>query len=256
MLRDVLSKAFPLYTRPDAAKRILAFPFAGGGAGTYSSWASLVPQEVELAAVELPGRGGRLDETPVREWPALLELVAAELAPKLDKPFVVFGHSLGGKVAFQFVRLLRRRGLPMPLRLFISATPFPDGRPPKVHSSLPEPALKAELARMGGTPPEVLAADDLMALLLPAIRADLHLNETCVLADEPPLQTPITAFRGSRDAECPRDRVDGWLEMTHIPAESLTFDEGHFYLDRRARALLDRVLAPLGCATLEKRSDG
>jgi medium-chain acyl-[acyl-carrier-protein] hydrolase len=43
----------------------------------------------------------------------------------LEKPFVFFGHSIGALIAFEFVRLLRKNGVPQPKHLIVSGTKAP-----------------------------------------------------------------------------------------------------------------------------------
>src|SRR3546814_4585026 len=109
----------------------------------------------------------------------LLDRLVAAIEPQLDRPFVFFGHSMGALVAFETARELRRRGLPAPIRLFVSGRRAPtvtDGEAP-LHG-LPDPALVSELdRRFGGLPTAIKAEPDLLAMFVPIIRADLTLLE-------------------------------------------------------------------------------
>src|SRR5688500_6938436 len=110
---------------PNARLRLFCFPYAGGGATIYSTWARGLPPEVQVVAVQPTGREGRLAETPYSDLGQLVEAMHRELRPHLDKPFAFFGHSNGGLMAFELARALRRAGGPMPLHLFASGRPAP-----------------------------------------------------------------------------------------------------------------------------------
>src|SRR5215472_1072852 len=67
-----------------------------------------MPPEVELCAVQLPGRETRLREKPFVRLPPLVRAVRESLRPYLHKPFAFFGHSMGALTSFELARELRR----------------------------------------------------------------------------------------------------------------------------------------------------
>lgn len=79
--------------RPRARQRLICFPHAGAGAGAYGEWARLLPTDIELAAVQLPGRQNRIAEDPVTEVGPLVKVLTQALRPVLDGDFAFFGHS-------------------------------------------------------------------------------------------------------------------------------------------------------------------
>ena len=94
--------------KPKAHLRFFCFPYAGAGASAFASWADLMPPEVELCAVQLPGRESRLREKPFVRLPPLVRAVRESLRPYLHKPFAFFGHSMGALISFELARELRR----------------------------------------------------------------------------------------------------------------------------------------------------
>ncbi len=240
--------AWLLCPRPDpqARLRLLCFAYAGGGPPIFHHWAGGLPAGVEVCAVQLPGRGARVREAPFTRLAPLVETLASALRPDLDKPFALFGHSVGALIAFELARALRRRGQPLPAHLFVSgcgAPQLPDPRLP-IHA-LPDGEFVAELAQLGGTPAEVLAHAELMALLLPALRADFALSETYVCAEEPPLACPVTAFGGVDDARVSRDRLEGWREQTVGSFTLRLFPGDHFFINTARPALLEALAGQL-----------
>lgn len=74
------------FEKVGAKKRLFCFPYAGGGASIYRLWGSLLPSDVELYAIELPGRV-HLREPPAKNMKELIDILYAEILPLLDKPF-------------------------------------------------------------------------------------------------------------------------------------------------------------------------
>src|SRR5262245_27618913 len=106
--------------RPHARMRLFCFPYAGSGASVYRAWPEQLPPDVELCAVQMPGREGRYAEPLLTDVHALTPPLCAGIAPYLDRPFAFFGHSLGALVAYETtVRLAREQGL-SPAMLFVS----------------------------------------------------------------------------------------------------------------------------------------
>src|SRR5215213_1931004 len=105
---------------PRARLRLFCFPYAGGGAAIYRLWPQNLPSEVEVCGAHLPGRGTRLREQPFTGLDALVDAAAEAIAPSLDKPFALFGHSMGAMISFELARRLCDQGRPQPTHLFVS----------------------------------------------------------------------------------------------------------------------------------------
>ena len=218
--------------QPDVRLRIFCLPYAGGGASIYRPWVRQLPREVQVCPIQLPGREERLSETLFTRVPPLVSALAEALTPHMDHPYVLFGHSLGALLAFELARELRRRELPAPRHLYVSAARAPH-LPPReqaVHA-LPEPEFLAELCRRyGSMPAAVLQSAELMAMLLPILRADMALLETYQHQSEPPLPCPIGALTGLEDPHVRREEVAAWREHTSGGFTLQLLPGGHLYL--------------------------
>jgi surfactin synthase thioesterase subunit len=213
------------------------------GASHYRAWAALVPPGVEVCAVQPPGREGRLREPPYRQIGPLLEALLPALAPKLDRPFAVFGHSMGSVVAFELVRALRRAGGPAPRHLFVSGHIAPQ---------LPEPGAPLHVLsdaafveqirhRYDGIPEAILRDPEYLQLFLPTMRADLELIETYDYRPEGPLDCPLTAYGGRQDPRTSEADLDAWRVQTAGPFALRLFPGGHFFVQSDRPALVEDV---------------
>jgi medium-chain acyl-[acyl-carrier-protein] hydrolase len=223
--------------------RLFCLPYAGGLATVYRPWAARLPPDVDLCAVELPGRGARLKESPVRDLTALVDAAVEGLRPALDRPFALFGHSMGALVAFELARRLGAQGL-APRHLFVSghAAPHLPGVEPPMHP-LPDHEFIERLRGLNGTPLEVLQHPELMEMMLPILRADFTACERYVPAPAPPLEVPISAFGGTDDPDVSQERLDAWRPYTSRRFIARRLPGDHFFLNNPAsRDLLTRAV--------------
>jgi len=232
----------PWFIRAPAARgrlRLYCFSYAGGSAGSYLPWQAALGREIELCAVQLPGRGGRLAEAPLASLRQLVGTLAAELRSHVDRPFAFFGHSLGALVAFELVRQLRMLGSALPRQLIVSGCEAPHRRQAaRALHTLPDAELIEALRGYNGTPPEVLAHRELMALLLPAVRADFSMAETYSYQQQAPLALPLTVLAGRGDEYVDAERVEAWRHESSASCEVHWFQGDHFFLHSEQAAVL------------------
>lgn len=228
--------------RPHARACLVCLPFAAGSAQTYRTWSTLLP-DVDVCAVELPGRGTRFADPIVDDAPrliaALVEVLGGLVRP--DRPLVVLGHSLGGRIGFA----LARAGLPM--RALVVSGSRPPSMKPVIHEGpLDDERLVLRLRELGGTPPEVFEHPELLELFLPIVRADAELDRA--LASEATIDVPIVAV-GSRDdnavayADLERWRAHTTASFALEPIAAST----HFFVTTHA-AELARIALRLALA--------
>jgi surfactin synthase thioesterase subunit len=230
-----------------AAARLLCFHHAGVSGAVYRLWPNGLPDNVEVCAIQLPGRGGRLRELPISSVPAIVDALLPALQPLLDRPFAVFGHSMGAVIGSEFVRALHDAGGSMPGHLVVSGrrpAHVPDFQP--LLHPLEDKAFVAEIdRRYGGIPAEVMADAEVMALLLPALRADITALETFQPARRAPLPCPITAFGGQMDHLTPHAHLEAWRDETLASCRVRVFPGDHFYLEAQRALVLDDLSATL-----------
>lgn len=193
-----------------------------------------------------------MDEAPVSDWAGLLGEASEALHPFMDKPFALFGHSLGAIVSFEMARELRRRYGLAPMVLFVAGRAAP--RPVKllerlfrrsIHT-LPDAAFLTELRKLNGTPEGLLENPETMKLSLPHLRADFALSETYAYEPgEGPLECPITALGGSEDSVSRHD-LGAWHHQTSRYASLEILPGDHFFLHTAQPRLLQILSRELG----------
>jgi medium-chain acyl-[acyl-carrier-protein] hydrolase len=201
-----------------------------------------------MFSLQLPGRANRILETPQSHLPTLVQAIGEAILPLLDRPALFFGHSLGAILSFELARWLRRR-YKLPARLVVSgrrAPHLPDDDAPIYRATDAE--FIAKLRELNGTPVEILENAELLALLLPALRADFHLGETYVAGPEAPLHCSITVLGGSEDEESLDGRLDGWSRHTSKDFSLHIFPGDHFFLHAQRSQVLNVLTAELSRA--------
>jgi medium-chain acyl-[acyl-carrier-protein] hydrolase len=235
---------------PDSRLRLFCFPFAGGGAWAFNTWADQLPpdlrRETELWSVCLPGRESRRKEPLATRLSTLLEALTAPLTSLLTVPHAFFGHSMGALVSYEIACRLRSKGVAGPVHMIVSghrAPQLPD-RHVQVHK-LPDQEILAKLRRLGGTPEEVLQEPELMEMYLPLLRADFAVCETYTYQHREPLNCSITALGGTEDAEVSREELSAWRIHTRGTFSSHIFPGSHFFLQNAQNPFLQLLAQDL-----------
>jgi len=239
------SQVFP--THRVATTTLFCIPHAGGGATAYRRWSDALAPVLDVRVLQLAGREARF-----REPLALtLDDVVADLwrsaEPHLTGRFAIYGHSMGGMLAFELAHEIRRRTGREPVRLFVSASRAPQQRQvTEPLSTLSDDDFIAQITqRYNGMPAAILQDVEFMASILPALRADFGILERYRCPERTQLSCPISAFGGTADAIIEPAGLAGWADQT-TGAFSLDMVEGeHFFLQQQRLRLADTILSKL-----------
>ncbi|NEY36079.1 alpha/beta fold hydrolase [Streptomyces sp. PRKS01-65] len=217
---------------PDHARPLVCFPHAGGAAGYYHRLSAALAPAVRVAGVQYPGRQDRLGEPAVTDLTVLADTVAALLARRPGPPPVLFGHSMGALIAFEVAARLEHRHGRAPAGLVVSAMSAPHRCAAEAAREPADDAAAAEeLLRLGGTDPQILADEEVRALVLSVLRGDYRAVRGYRPGSVPaPLSCPLAAFTGLDD-ELDAGAVRAWSGYTTAPFSLRGFPGGHFYLD-------------------------
>jgi medium-chain acyl-[acyl-carrier-protein] hydrolase len=241
------------YIRPREVRcpkaRLIAYPYAGAGAVAYHQWAKHLPADIELISIQYPGRGRLMDMEPLTSIDELVAEAYETVLTISDKPFYFFGHSLGALVAFETVRKLRRFEKTLPKALFVSSHKAPQTRSLSDYDlhTLPDERLLAGLMRYGGMPAEILQSPDMLAYVMPLIRADMTALETWCYQPEPALNIPITVLGGDKDKTVHSTQLQCWRDLTNSDFQCHIMPGNHFYIQDQLPAVIDKL-----CSVIEE----
>jgi len=215
---------------------LFCLPYAGGSAVAFHGWRERLLPDVECLPVHLPGRAGRVAESPTID---VVELSRAVSHRAGGRPFALFGHSMGAKLAFEVARQLRRDACALPIALFVGGSRPPHMDTPLTRiARLPDDEFAARVVAMGGTPTGLLDDAEMRGLLLPALRADFAMVEAYRFRPEPPLPIPIVVLAGADDPEADPCDMTGWSMHTTTSTRLRTFAGDHFFVHSARSAVL------------------
>ncbi|OEH94428.1 thioesterase II family protein [Bacillus solimangrovi] len=222
--------------------RLFCLPYAGGGATIYHQWMSSISNKIEVCPIQLPGRENRIGEASYDNILFLVKEIAKEIEPYIDRPYALFGHSMGALICFELARELRRRKINNAERLFLSgrnAVHIPRLKPP-IHK-LDQETFINRLRELNGTPELLLQNKELMEFVIPIIRNDFKMVETYSYEQEKILNIPITVIGGTNDPYTSIEYLEEWREHTSNNCEVHQVEGEHFFLNNRTAEVLEII---------------
>jgi surfactin synthase thioesterase subunit len=146
---------------------------------------------------------------------------------------------MGGLLAFETVRALRKDHLKTPFRVFISSTPqlttysAPDIDPAQTDEALIKvfPHLERQL----------VPDEDLHQLLLNLLRADLLLIRNYQYVAQVPLDIPLTILFGESDPRVSEEQAEKWKDETFSSCTVIRRPGGHRYIEQDAEAVVSLI---------------
>ncbi|BFO07582.1 thioesterase II family protein [Serratia rubidaea] len=224
----------PLTPGRQGSLRLIVFPHAGGGAAAFQRWSAGLHQEIELYAVQYPGREERAHEAPLCQPQSLINQLMPVLQPLQDKPLIFFGHSLGGRVALALAMALPQP----PLQLIISASSSPFLARHSQLLRMPRAALLNALCAGEGLDESLIGDSALVDYYLPLIRADLLLSSQLLFPVQPGYHAPLAMFYGENDELIDRQDLLDWRRLAQGDFQQRAFAGGHMYIATQRDAVI------------------
>jgi surfactin synthase thioesterase subunit len=220
---------------------LFCLPFSGAGARVYQPWHRMFPGEIAVCPIHLPGREERIEEL-VDLSP---EAIAQAMAPLIDLPFAIYGHSMGARLGFEVLRRLRQLGIQDPVRFYAAACPPPDVTDTVLDCvTLPDEQFIATLIERLGAPKELRDPGELRDLLLPILRGDMGWHHRYQYRPGKPLLTTIVALAGEADVDVSPEMMAGWSRHGQ-QFQLRTVPGGHFFIKTASREVAALVAEDL-----------
>lgn len=227
--------------------QLICFPFAGGYSASFRPLHEHLKRDFEMLAIEPPGHGTNRME-PVDDLEKLADMYLTALRPKLSRPFVLFGYSMGGMVVYRLAQKLEKEGV-YPKAVIISAIQPPCIKRKKV-SHYDDDAFLDHLIQLGGMPEGLVKNKEIMNFFLPSFRADYRALETFSHTDHALLSSPVHILNGNKDEKCMKDAF-GWNKWVK-DIDFHYFKGGHMFLLSETEQVAARIRSIV--AAIGKRS--
>jgi medium-chain acyl-[acyl-carrier-protein] hydrolase len=219
---------------PNAEIKLFCFPYAGGSSYTFQSWPQHISRNIEVVIIQPPGRGSRMFEPLYFDMNSLVNDLIQVFPEQLNKPYILFGHSLGSRVAFEILSQLSKIGCRLPIHFIASGSGGPHLMPDKDSIyHLPDKDFIAELKILNGTPKSILENKELMDLFLPLLKADFEIADNYCYSANNIFHCPITIFGGESDIEVSLLELTSWGDFFTKKTNVKMVPGNHFFIDNK-----------------------
>ncbi|PHM36429.1 thioesterase II family protein [Xenorhabdus innexi] len=222
--------------------RIFCFPYAGGSSSTFVPFARKITEHVEFLVIQPPGKGSRFREKPYDNMQNLVDNLYTNIKPLLNMPYIFLGHSLGSRVAFELLRKIDAAALPLPIEFIASGSRGPQvSAIRKPISGLDDKQFAIALQEFGRVNQQVLDNDELLSLILPAIKADFKISEEYYYSGTASFACPLTVFGGTDDPLVAEHELDSWFDLFEQDKNIILFKGRHFFIDDNHDLVVDAL---------------
>jgi medium-chain acyl-[acyl-carrier-protein] hydrolase len=224
----------------DAEWSLICFPFAGGYAEYFLPWHKQL-EKCALYPVQLPGRSYRWQEGVLTQIDELLDALVSVLLPVIrERPYVLFGHSMGGYIAYSFAKRIKALAEKDPTCMIVSSVPAPEHWLARKNlSELSEAEFEVFFKKLGGFHPELLKHESFIKLQMSLLRQDIMLCESCGYEGQAEFGFPIVALGSTQDEYVSFESMVGWGKETQHTFVNKQMEGDHFYLNQN----LDKIFS-------------
>lgn len=248
------SKWFLTFKKNPYAKiRLLCFHHSGGGASTYFPWSKQLSSVIELTCIQLPGREDRFSEPFIDNIEEIMHKLTMEFSRYRDMPFIIFGHSFGALLSFEFAKSVKKAYSFIPRHIIVSATKAPHLPLRRKDLSKLDPAnLKTELILYNGIEKEIIDNEEMFNLFSPILRNDFLLYEKYEYLESSPFSCDMLALSGIFDESVKEEEVIAWSRHTQGKFKHMSFSGGHFFIKQYQKEILRIInqIAENQCAVI------
>jgi surfactin synthase thioesterase subunit len=224
---------------------LICLPFAGGNKYSYQVFLKHVPSFIKLVPVELPGRSSRFNEPLLTKMDKIVDDVYMQVGPLLDKPYAIFGHSMGTLLGYLLVKKIIREGRKQPIHLFFTGGIGPSVRERESPRYLmTKKEFFEKVKELGGLQDEILQDESLLDFIEPILRSDMQAIETYEYKESQPFDIPITVMIGV-DEKATREEAEAWKIETTSPVEVIQMPGNHFFIFQFDREIIKVIASKL-----------
>ncbi len=225
-----------------APVRLFCFHSMGVGASLFTHFLQHPPENIEVFAIQQPGRENRSRELVSGSFDQVLEELVPVLRLWLDKPFFFWGHSFGGIIAYEAIRRLRQENGLKPFHFLVSGTIPPHlVRLWQRRDAINRPMLAENSAEYLISLSRYVEDPDFIKRILPSMRADYPQLMTYKYVPDELLDCNLTAFSALQDDMVYPDEIAQWKTFTHQHFDFVKLNGDHWFLNRHRHLFSDKL---------------
>lgn len=225
-----------------SVSRLYCFPHAGGSSISFMPWKKRIDRRIELYPVDIPVTLGPKESLPLSSISTVVEKLSDSLSNHDGIQFSFFGHSLGGLIAFELARSLKKRGLMQPSNIIISGC-----ESPRKHMSsgsvhlLDDHDLIEFIKSFNGITDEIINDKRIMHMLLPKIRADFSLAQSYLYMPSDKIDSDLVILSGREDVRSGDDFLLEWQLETSGKCDFNYFRGDHFFINENLSDIIKLI---------------
>jgi medium-chain acyl-[acyl-carrier-protein] hydrolase len=210
--KDILT----LKELPNARMRLVCFHDAGGSSQLFDDWDKLLAPDFEVVCIQMPGRGDRIDEKPYSIFDAFIQDYLPAIREMVTgKPFALFGHSMGGLLAFEVARRLQQQYNLVASSLIVTGTPCLNGYVNTFINSVIEAKMTDEqLVKLLPSASRIDLTNTIHQRLIQTLRADFELIHSYKYTNFTELASDVIAVTADADDRVKFEDVQKWVTET------------------------------------------
>lgn len=223
--------------------KLLCLPFAGGNKYSYREFVEKAPSFLNVITLEYPGRSTRMKEPLPVDINELTDDLFTQVQPLVEQGnYAIYGHSLGGLMAYLLTKKLQESGAPMPSDLFITGTTGPSSvsRTERKRHLLDPDEFIAEIRELGGMPDEILNNKELLYFFEPILRSDFKISENYIYQESAPLNIPVTVITGTEE-EMEIEDIQLWQKETTQVVDFKRMPGRHFFIFQHSFKIMEII---------------
>lgn len=229
--------------RIDSEKCMICIPFAGSGASLFAGWQRVMGNEIEVLPIQLPGREERIAEKPLTSIDDVVNSIIQAVVPVINgRKFVVFGHSMGGLIAYALTAKLEKEYDLSPELCVISASSINICTKKQRVSEMNDDELIQELSSYGGMDEQLLSLPDYLKMYLNIIRNDYKLIEDFGASEKVKVHSPLRLYYGTEDNLFDKEDMKSWYGLTSSVVTERVFEGDHFFIKKHVEDICMDVL--------------
>lgn len=230
-------------TKTDSEKCMICIPFAGSGASLFAGWQRIMGDDMEILPIQLPGREERIAEKPVTSVDEAVISIAQAVVPAINgRDFVIFGHSMGGLIAYALTAKLEKDYGMSPDLCVISASSINICAKKQKVSEMSDEELIQELSSYGGMDEQLLSLPDYLKMYLDIIRNDYKIIEDFAASDKTSVRSPFRLYSGTEDTLIAKDDMKEWYGLTSSGVTEKVFEGDHFFIKKHVDDICKDIL--------------